>query len=82
MSLDNIKFYLARILSFFDIPGGVVIGLFSLEMLALIPWAILSGVPFPATVRDIYLGVIAAFASTNVAKHFSKSGGQNDKTAV
>ena len=82
MSFDEISYQSKRFLSLFDIPGGVVIGLFSLEILAMIPWCLLSGVPFPATVRDIYLGVIAAFASTNVAKHFSKGGGQNDKTTV
>lgn len=77
MNLDLIKFYSERILALFDIRGGVILGLFSLEILAMIPFYAVTNVPFPATVRDIYLGVIAAFAATNVAKHYSttKNGG-------
>lgn len=83
MTFDNFSFWLKRILSLADIPGGIVIGLFSLEILAMIPWCLLNNTPFPATVRDVYLGVIAAFASTNVAKHYaaSKNGGSNDTKA-
>lgn len=83
MSFDLFSYWLKRVLSLFDIPGGVVVGLFSLMMLATIPWCLLNGVPFPATVRDVYLGVIAAFASTNVAKHYaaSKNGGLNEPKA-
>lgn len=77
MTFDNFSFWVKRILSLFDIPGGVVIGLFSLMMLAIIPWCILNHVDLPATVRDVYLGVITAFAGTNVAKHIAtmKNGG-------
>lgn len=77
MSFDLFKYWTDRILSLFDIRGGVIIGLFSIEILALIPYYAVTGAAFPATVRDIYLGVIAAFAATNVAKHYNatKSGG-------
>lgn len=80
MSFDDFSYQLKRGLSLFDIPGGVVIGLFSLEILAMIPWCLLNHTPFPATVRDVYLGVIAAFATTNVAKHYaaSKTGGSDE----
>lgn len=83
MSLDTIKFHLDRVLEIFNIKGGVILGLFSIEMLALIPYYAVTHTPFPATVRDIYLGVIAAFAATNVAKHYavSKNGGNNDTQA-
>lgn len=75
MNFDNIKFWTERIFSLFDIKGGVIIGLFSLEVLALIPYCIITGREFPLYVRDIYLGVIAAFAGTNIARHF---GGKNE----
>ena len=78
--LGNMKFYSCQVFDLFDIRGGAIVGLFSFLMLAVIPWCLLSDVPFPATVRDVYLGVIAAFAGTNVAKHYaaSKNGGANE----
>lgn len=78
MSFDLFKYWSERILSLFDIRGGVIVGLFSLEVLAMIPYYAVTGQVFPATVRDVYLGVIAAFATTNVAKQYaaSKNGGQ------
>jgi hypothetical protein len=81
--LDNVKFYSVRILDLFDIKGGVILGLFSLEILAMIPYYAVNGVPFPATLRDLYLGVVAAFAATNVAKQYtaSKTGGSNEPKA-
>jgi hypothetical protein len=80
LSFDNFSFWLRRLLALADIPGGVVAGLFSLELLAVIPWCLLNGVAIPATLRDIYLGVIGAFATTNVARHYmnSKNGGSNE----
>lgn len=81
--LDNIKFYSVRVLDLFDIKGGVILGLFSLEILAMIPYYAVQQVPFPATLRDLYLGVVAAFAATNVAKQYTatKNGGNNGPKA-
>jgi hypothetical protein len=78
MNLDLIKFNIDRLTSFFDIKGGVILGLFSLEILAMIPYYALSGTPFPNALRDVYLGVVAAFAASNVAKQYAgtKNGGK------
>ena len=73
MSLDELKFYSVRVLDLFDIKGGVILGLFSLEILAMVPYCAVMGVSFPATLRDLYLGVVAAFAVTNVAKQYTAS---------
>jgi hypothetical protein len=80
MSFDNLKFWIERVLEIFNIKGGVILGLFSLEILAMIPYHALTRTPFPEPVRDIYLGVIAAFAATNVARHYAakKNGGSNE----
>lgn len=76
--LDNLKFYSERVFDLLNLKGGVILGLFSLEMLAMIPYHAVTHTPFPEPVRDIYLGVIAAFAATNVAKHYAstKTGGE------
>lgn len=80
MNFDLFKFHLERFLGLFDIRGGVILGLFSLEMLALIAYCIVTNHPFPETVRDVYLGVVAGFSATNVAKQYaiSKNGGSNE----
>lgn len=77
---DLFKYHYQRLLSLLDIPGGVILGLFSLEMLALIAFCIVTNRPFPDAVRDVYLGVVAGFSATNVAKHYaaSKNGGTNE----
>lgn len=71
MNFDSVKFWIERTMEIFNIKGGVILGLFSLEILAMIPYHALTKTPFPEPVRDIYLGVIAAFAATNVAKHYA-----------
>lgn len=62
-----------RLLSCFDIPGGVILGLFSLAVISLSCYAIITAKPFPDSIRDIYLGVVTAFAATNIAKHYKES---------
>lgn len=57
-----------RFLAVFDLPGGTVVGLFSLEILAVIAYCATSGTPLSPIHRDIYLGVIAAFAANKTAK--------------
>ena len=57
-----------RILKFLDIKGGVIIGLFSLEMLALIAYCIVNKQDIPAVMRDIYLGVLTCFAVNQTAR--------------
>lgn len=57
-----------RFLSYFDIPGGVVLGLFSLEMLALIAYCAITGKTVSPIHRDIYLGVVSAFALNKTVK--------------
>lgn len=66
-----------RILSAFDIPGGSILGLFSLAIVSLSCYSVVSARPFPSEIRDMYLGVITAFAATNIAKHY-KEVKQND----
>lgn len=57
-----------QLLKFFDIKGGVIIGLFSLEMLAIIAYYAVKGREIPTTVEHIYLGVLTAFTTHGVAK--------------
>lgn len=61
------KLYL-KILSLFDLPGGTVLGLFSLEILAVIAYCAITGKPLSPIHRDIYLGVIGCFAANKTAK--------------
>jgi hypothetical protein len=61
-------------LEYFDIPGGTIMGLLSLEMLAIIAYYACTGKELPGTVRDVYGIVIGAFAATNVAKYYSQKG--------
>lgn len=56
-----------------DIRGGAILGLFSLAMVSLCCFAVVTGKPFPSQIRDIYLGVISAFAATNIAKHYKEA---------
>jgi hypothetical protein len=67
-----------RILNYLDIPGGVVLGLFSLEMLAIIAYYACEGKSLPPTVRDVYLGVIGAFAASNIAKYYGQRSTKNE----
>lgn len=57
-----------RICDILNLPGGTVLGLFSLEMLAIIAYYAVQGKDLPVTVRDVYLGVVAAFAVNATAK--------------
>lgn len=57
-----------RIHKFFDIKSGTIIGLFSLEMLAIIAYYATTNQNLPITVRDVYLGVITAFTGNSIAK--------------
>lgn len=56
-----------RVQKFLDIKAGTIIGLFSLEMLAIIAYYATKGHNLPTTVRDVYLGVITAFTTHTVA---------------
>jgi hypothetical protein len=53
---------------FLDIRGGAILGLFSLEMLAIIAFYACKGTNLPTTVRDVYVSVLGAFATHAVAK--------------
>lgn len=57
-----------RVLKFIDIKGGVIIGLFSLEMLAIIAYYATNNQNLPSTVRDVYLGVLTCFAVNQTAR--------------
>jgi hypothetical protein len=57
-----------KILVAFDLPGGTVLGLFSLETLAILAYCAVTGKPFSPIHRDIYLGVIGCFAANKTAK--------------
>lgn len=57
-----------RVLKFIDIKGGVIIGLFSLEMLAIIAYYATNHQNLPSTVRDVYLGVLTCFAVNQTAR--------------
>jgi hypothetical protein len=56
-----------KICSLIDLPGGTVLGLFSLEMLAVIGYCAVTGKTLSPVHRDIYLGVITAFAVNRTA---------------
>lgn len=62
-----------RILSLFDIPGGSILGLYSLAVIALSCYSVITSKAFPSEIRDMYLGIITAFAATNIAKHYKES---------
>jgi hypothetical protein len=66
------------VLEYLNIPGGVVLGLFSLEMLAIISYYAVKGINLPSTVRDVYLGVVTAFAASNIAKYYGQKGNKNE----
>lgn len=70
---------LKRILSTLDIPGGSILGLFSLCAIALSCYAVVAGKPFPSEIRDIYIAVVTAFAATNVAKHYKGLSNDTEK---
>jgi hypothetical protein len=57
-----------QIQKFLDIRGGAILGLFSLEMLAIIAFYACKGTNLPTTVRDIYIAVLSAFAVHATAK--------------
>lgn len=57
-----------RVQRFLDIKAGTIIGLFSLEMLAIIAFYAVKGHNLPTTVRDVYLGVITAFTGHTIAQ--------------
>jgi len=60
--------YWVSLQRFLNIKAGTIIGLFSLEMLAIIAYYATKGHELPATVRDVYLGVITAFTVHTTAK--------------
>lgn len=64
------KSYYDKFLTYFDLPGGTVVGLFSLEILAVIAYCAITGKTLSPIHRDIYLGVISAFALNKTAKVF------------
>lgn len=53
---------------FLDIKGGAIIGLFTLEMLAIIAYDTIKSRDLPSNVRDVYLGVLTCFAVHATAK--------------
>ena len=57
-----------RIQKFLDVRGGAILGLFSLEMLAIIAFYACKGKELPSTVRDVYIAVLSAFAGHAIAK--------------
>lgn len=69
-----------RIQKFVDIKSGTVVGLFSLEMLAIIAYYATAGQNLPTTVRDVYLGVITAFTGHTIARVVK--GVKDDETKV
>jgi hypothetical protein len=57
-----------KFLAVFDLPGGTVVGLFSIEMIVLIAYCAITGKPLSPIHRDIYLGVVGYFAVHKTAK--------------
>jgi len=70
-----------RFLEYFNIPGGAVMGLFSLEMLAIIAYYACEGRNLPSTVRDVYVTVVGAFAASNIAKYYGTRGAKDEPKA-
>jgi hypothetical protein len=69
-----------KIQDFLDIRGGAILGLFSLEMLAIIAYYACKGTNLPPTVRDVYIAVVSAFAAHKTASVF-KRGTTNETKA-
>jgi hypothetical protein len=59
-----------KIFRYIDLPGGVVLSLFSLETLAVIAYCYYTGTALSPIHRDIYLGVIGCFAANRTARVF------------
>lgn len=71
----------AAVQDFFDIKGGAILGLFSLEVLAVIAYYACVGKELPSTVRDVYGIVVGAFAATNVAKYYGQRRNNDEKSS-
>lgn len=56
-----------------DVPGGVIVGLFSIGAVISINYALWTGKTISAEYSKIYLGVITAYAATNISKHHAKA---------
>lgn len=67
-----------QFLEYFNVPGGTIMGLFSLEMLAIIAYYACEGKNLPSTVRDVYVTVVGAFAASNIAKYYGARGTKNE----
>lgn len=57
-----------KLQKFLDIRGGAILGLFSIEMLAIIAFYACKGHNLPSTVRDVYVAVLGAFSVHATAK--------------
>lgn len=68
-----------RVQKFLDIKAGTIIGLFSLEMLAIIAYYACNNQNLPTTVRDVYLGVITAFTGSTIARVVKGTKDDEDK---
>ena len=61
-----------KLQEFCDIKGGTIVGLWSLMMLALIPYSVLAKWEFPTSIVTAYLGVISAYAVNRTFKKEDK----------
>jgi hypothetical protein len=66
---------------YLDLKGGAIMGLFSLEMLAIIAYYACEGKNLPSTVRDVYVTVVGAFAASNIAKYYGQRGTKDEPKA-
>ena len=57
-----------KILNFFDLKGGVIMGIYSLSMIALSFYSVVNGKPIDSSIPAMYLGAIGAFAVNKTAK--------------
>lgn len=77
MFIKDRWFYL---LSFFDLPSGSIMGLFTFMVISLSCFCIVSGRPFPATIASIYSVAVSGYV---VHRTFGGSiQGQSDVTVT
>jgi len=62
-----LKFW-RTIQKFLDVKGGAIVGLWSMAMLALVPYSVLMKWQFPNSIVTAYLGVIGAYAANKTFK--------------
>lgn len=66
--LDAILKVWKTLQKFLDVKGGTIVGLWSMAMLALVPYSVLMRWEFPNSITTAYLGVVTCYAANKTFK--------------